>query len=172
MLMRGTGGTAADVETEEENDSGGCGGRSVLVDDVEGEGDVDEETTVGAVRVLQLVRGRSTCLIGARNVRLHRGHIVDYHSCDFFPERWFDAVFVLRTSNEVLYPRLCSRGYKPKKIQDLIHCEIVQVILDEARESYAPEIVHELQSETLDDLQKNVADISAWIQQWKVDHAP
>ncbi|VDL86924.1 unnamed protein product [Schistocephalus solidus] len=99
------------------------------------------------------------------------GQIVDYHSCDFFPERWFDAVFVLRTNNEVLYPRLHSRGYKPKKIQDLIHCEIVQVILDEARESYAPEIVHELQSETLEDLQKNVADISAWIQQWKANHA-
>ncbi|VDN35259.1 unnamed protein product [Dibothriocephalus latus] len=45
-----------------------------------------------------------------------------------------------------------------------------QVILDEARESYAPEIVHELKSETLEDLQKNVSDISAWIQQWKATH--
>ena len=25
------------------------------------------------------------------------GNIVDYHGCDFFPERWFDIVFVLRT---------------------------------------------------------------------------
>jgi adenylate kinase len=37
------------------------------------------------------------------------GNIVDYHGCDFFPERWFDIVFVLRTSNTVLYDRLAHR---------------------------------------------------------------
>lgn len=35
--------------------------------------------------------------------------IVDYHSCDFFPQRWFDAVFVLRTDNTILYDRLKQR---------------------------------------------------------------
>jgi len=34
------------------------------------------------------------------------GNIVDYHGCDFFPERWFDIVFVLRTNNTTLYKRL------------------------------------------------------------------
>lgn len=37
------------------------------------------------------------------------GNIVDYHGCDFFPERWFDIVFVLRTNNTVLYDRLTHR---------------------------------------------------------------
>jgi len=37
------------------------------------------------------------------------GNIVDFHSCDFFPERWFDLVVVLRTYNEILYPRLEKR---------------------------------------------------------------
>lgn len=37
------------------------------------------------------------------------GKIVDYHGCDFFPERWFDIVFVLRTNNTVLYDRLAYR---------------------------------------------------------------
>ena len=37
------------------------------------------------------------------------GNVVDYHSCDFFPERWFDAVFVLRTDNTILYDRLAKR---------------------------------------------------------------
>jgi len=37
------------------------------------------------------------------------GKIVDYHGCDFFPERWFDIVFVLRTDNTVLYDRLAYR---------------------------------------------------------------
>ena len=37
------------------------------------------------------------------------GNIVDYHGCDFFPERWFDIVFVLRTDTSKLYSRLEQR---------------------------------------------------------------
>ena len=37
------------------------------------------------------------------------GNAVEYHSSDFFPERWFDAVFVLRTDNTILYDRLQQR---------------------------------------------------------------
>ena len=38
------------------------------------------------------------------------GNIVDYHSSEFFPERWFDIVFVLRTDNKTLYERLEKRS--------------------------------------------------------------
>ena len=34
------------------------------------------------------------------------GCIVDFHSCGFFPERWFDLVLVLRASTEALFDRL------------------------------------------------------------------
>jgi adenylate kinase len=37
------------------------------------------------------------------------GNLVDYHNCDFFPERWFDYVAVLQTDNSVLYDRLTNR---------------------------------------------------------------
>ncbi len=37
------------------------------------------------------------------------GVVLDHHSCDFFPERWFDLIVVLRTDNSVLYPRLEKR---------------------------------------------------------------
>ena len=37
------------------------------------------------------------------------GNVVDYHGSDMFPERWFDAVFVLRTDNTILYDRLVKR---------------------------------------------------------------
>ena len=37
------------------------------------------------------------------------GHIVDFHSSEIFPERWFDLVVVLRTDNTVLYDRLAKR---------------------------------------------------------------
>ena len=37
------------------------------------------------------------------------GNVVEYHGCDFFPERWFQLVVVLRTDNTLLYDRLHSR---------------------------------------------------------------
>ena len=37
------------------------------------------------------------------------GTVVDYHSCEFFPERWFDLVLVLRTDTKTLYERLEQR---------------------------------------------------------------
>ena len=98
------------------------------------------------------------------------GKIVDYHGSDFFPERWFDIVFVLRTDNKILYDRLVARGYNGKKLEDNIDCEIFQTILEEARESYKPEIVHELQSNTSEQLKDNVIRMCQWVEQWKIDN--
>lgn len=41
--------------------------------------------------------------------------IVDFHTCDFFPERWFHLVVVLRASTAQIYDRLTARGYSEKK---------------------------------------------------------
>lgn len=98
------------------------------------------------------------------------GKIVDYHSVEFFPERWFDIVFVLRTDNTLLYDRLVKRGYLGQKLQDNVTCEIFQTILEEARNSYKHEIVHELQNNDLGDINENVNRICLWIQQWKIDN--
>ena len=37
------------------------------------------------------------------------GKVVDFHSCDLFPERWFQLVVVLRADTNVLYGRLEKR---------------------------------------------------------------
>ncbi len=37
------------------------------------------------------------------------GNVVDFHSSELFPERWFDVVLVLRTDNKVLFDRLVGR---------------------------------------------------------------
>jgi len=94
------------------------------------------------------------------------GNIVDYHGCDFFPERWFDIVFVLRTNNTTLYERLEQKGYSGKKLTENVECEIFQTILEEARESYRKEIVHELKSNTPDEMETNLDQIERWVQQW------
>lgn len=47
----------------------------------------------------------------------------------------------------------------------------MQTLLEEARESYDPEIVHELQSNTPEDLEQNLDRIILWIEQWKQQHS-
>ncbi|XP_069887398.1 adenylate kinase isoenzyme 6 isoform X1 [Dipodomys merriami] len=98
------------------------------------------------------------------------GVIVDYHGCDFFPERWFHIVFVLRTDNSVLYKRLETRGYNEKKLKDNIQCEIFQVLYEEAIASYKEEIVHQLPSNNPEELEDNINKILKWIEQWVKDH--
>ncbi|XP_023024145.2 adenylate kinase isoenzyme 6 [Leptinotarsa decemlineata] len=106
---------------------------------------------------------------GLEPVMAEGGNIVDYHSCDFFPERWFDIVFVLKVDNTTLYDRLTHRGYTGKKLQDNIQCEIFQIILEEAKTSYNANIVHEISSVTVQELEDNLNRISLWIQQWCID---
>lgn len=43
------------------------------------------------------------------DIHKHRNTIVDFHTSDFFPERWFDLVIVLRTSAAPHYDRLQAK---------------------------------------------------------------
>ncbi|ORZ22307.1 AAA domain-domain-containing protein [Absidia repens] len=98
------------------------------------------------------------------------GKVVDYHTCELFPERWFDLVLVLRAQTHTLFDRMEKRGYNQKKRDENMECEIMQVVLDEAKESYAPEIVVELQSDTVDDMESNVDRVKLWLDAWKTQH--
>src|SRR5690554_2901364 len=50
------------------------------------------------------------------------GNVVDYHSADVFPERFFDLVLVLRCDTAVLFDRLTARGYSAAKREVNIEC--------------------------------------------------
>ena len=97
------------------------------------------------------------------------GYILDWHACDLFPERWIDLVIVLRCDSTLLYDRLTARGYKGKKLEENMDSEIMQVLLDEARESYKEEIVVELRSESNEDVEGNLERVEQWIEQWRKD---
>ena len=45
----------------------------------------------------------------------------------------------------------------------------MQVILEEARESYAHEVVHEVQSNTVEDMENNATRVEEWCKQWMKD---
>lgn len=56
-------------------------------------------------------------------------------------------------------------GYNQKKITENIECEIMQVVLDEARESYSEDIVVELTSNSVEEMESNVLRVQRWIEQ-------
>ncbi|KAL5711718.1 adenylate kinase [Ranunculus cassubicifolius] len=95
------------------------------------------------------------------------GNIVDHHGCDFFPERWFDRVVVLQTNNTVLHDRLTNRGYTGTKLSNNIECEIFQVLLEEAKNSYPEDIVIALQSDSVEDIGTNVGILTDWVKSWQ-----
>jgi adenylate kinase len=99
------------------------------------------------------------------------GTILDWHACDLFPERWIDLVIVLRCDSTVLYDRLTARGYKGKKLEENMDSEIMQVLLDEAREGYKEEIVVELRSDKVEDVDGNIERVEAWVEEWRRDNA-
>ena len=51
-----------------------------------------------------------------------------------------------------------------------MECEIMGVLLEEARESYPDEIVHELPSNSPEDMESNIERIMSWIEKWKKDN--
>ena len=92
--------------------------------------------------------------------------ILDFHTCDFFPERYFDLVVILRTDNSVLFKRLQKRGYKQKKITENVQSEIMQIVSDEAKESYKKEIIVELSNNSIEEMEENASKILNWISNW------
>ena len=98
------------------------------------------------------------------------GFVVDFHTCEIFPERWFELVLCLRTETHVLFDRLSQRGYNEKKISENMECEIMQVVLDAATESYDPNIVQEIPNNSLQDIESTVARVHAWLEAWKVNN--
>ena len=65
------------------------------------------------------------------------GVVVDFHSAEEFPERWFDIVVLIRCKNNtVLYDRLKARGYSELKIKTNVECEMFSVLADEVHEAW------------------------------------
>ena len=67
---------------------------------------------------------------------------------------------------EVFNDRLTARGYPEPKLQENLQCEIMQVVLEEAREAYAAEVVVELRNENEADLEATLARVAAWRDAW------
>lgn len=99
------------------------------------------------------------------------GIILDWHSSSLFPERWFDLIIVLRTPHTKLWDRLEKRGYELRKIQENNQAEIMGECWNEASQNFDPQIVVELISDSVDQIEENVGRILTWIENWIKDHS-
>ena len=79
-------------------------------------------------------------------------------------------MIVLRTETTKLYDRLTARHYPERKLQENMDSEIMEVLLDEARNSYDKEIIIELQSNDIEDIENNVDRAERWLTNWNRDH--
>lgn len=95
------------------------------------------------------------------------GNVAEYHSSEFFPERWFQAVYVVRCDTNILFKRLEERGYNAKKIQNNVEYEIFQMATDEAKSSYKPDLVFEVKGETEADLQAGLKSVKEFLDDYK-----
>ena len=94
------------------------------------------------------------------------GNIVDFHSSELFPERWFDLVLVLKAGNTAVFDRLKARGYSKKKVEENVTAEIMNVCEEEARDAFADGVVHAVSSSNLDDQRANIDRLKSWVQAW------
>ena len=74
-------------------------------------------------------------------------------------------IVLLRCNNTELFDRLQARGYKQEKIEENIECEIYGELKDEVEESYKHDIIMELQSSEVDDVQNNMNAIAVRLKQ-------
>jgi adenylate kinase len=101
----------------------------------------------------------------------HGNVLVEYHSSDFFPKRFFDRVIVLTTDNTVLYDRLMERGYPDKKIRENVESEIFRVAEEEALESYDEDVVKVYKNDVEANLSVILEETRAFIEQWREEHS-
>lgn len=81
-----------------------------------------------------------------------KNHVVDYHSSELFPERWFHLVVVLKASTEKLYERLQTRKYNEAKCAENMEAEIMCVCEEEAKEAYKEDIVMVCINDTVEEM--------------------
>ena len=91
------------------------------------------------------------------------GCLLDYHANGLFPKRWAHLVVVLSCDIRELRRRLESRNYTASKVDENVQAEIMQVVADEAYQSYENSIIWRLPNDSTKDLENNCLLLAAWL---------
>jgi broad-specificity NMP kinase len=79
-----------------------------------------------------------------------------------------DSIVCFGLSSFSYFLHRCDRGYRDSKLSNNVECEIFQVLLEEAKESYAEDKVVALKSNNIEDINRNIATLTDWIRNWSV----
>ena len=102
-------------------------------------------------------------------IMIRGNNVIDYHSCDFFPKRWFHLVLILRASTEQMFDRLTARGYSEHKRDENCEAEIMNVVEETARDSYDDAIVVARENNTVEEMMATVEFVAAAMEQVTVE---
>ncbi len=67
-------------------------------------------------------------------------------------------------------PARNNRKYPEAKLQENLDSEIMEVLLEEAREAFDADAIVELRSDSPDEMEANLDRMEAWLRQWRVDN--
>ena len=82
--------------------------------------------------------------------------IIETHTVTTLPKKIIDYVVVLTARTDVLFDRLQARHYSKEKVDENMECEIMRIVLEEAVERFGSSKVHEMASNTQEDIEDNV----------------
>jgi adenylate kinase len=91
------------------------------------------------------------------------GCLLDYHANGLFPKRWAHLVVVLSCDIRELRRRLEGRNYTASKVDENVQAEIMEVVADEAYESYDNSIIWRLRNDSTEDQDANCLRLAAWL---------
>lgn len=92
------------------------------------------------------------------------GIIFDFHCSDIVTNDQVDFILVLRCESDILWKRLKARGYSDEKTRENVECEIFRTILDEVIEDYPEDKIREINSDTVESAEEELAKIVALFQ--------
>ena len=82
--------------------------------------------------------------------------IIESHTINVIPRKLVDLVILLKTSTNIHFDRLVSRGYSNEKIQENIDCEIMQVVHEDVVNRFPNTPITVFESHTHEDALKVV----------------
>jgi adenylate kinase len=104
-------------------------------------------------------------------IMVRGGNVVDYHSCELFPKRWFHLVLVLKVDTAPHFDRLTARGYDGRKREENMDAEIEAVVEVEAVESFDEHVVQIVQHNTLEEMCAAVELVRAKMEEFRLHGA-
>ena len=111
----------------------------------------------------QIVRKEVEKIVTREQEKGKIGIVIEFHSLSFLKRSFLDKIFVLQTDTNELWKRLEARKYSETKIRGNIEAEIFMECLHECQDKFGPELVVSLDSNSDQDMERNIQTVSDYL---------